>query len=267
MSQVFFAELEIPEPHRNLGVGSASGLADGSDAGRDREPTPGASAGWRTHYGDTNFDPGGGAGCDKARYSDSARRGRTALIQARHARGDQPGGRGSSVRCAFRPYRHGRAKLRAAKASPRREFRLSVMSCTTRQFTSAQKRTARAIILKRHGLQQGGYVLATTHRAENVDDPSRLRSIFEGLAETARKIPVVCPLHPRARKALQREGLLNGLSGRMLMIEPVSYLEMLRSGEGRPLNRDRLRRCAEGGLFLRRALCHVARRDRMDRAR
>ena len=50
------------------------------------------------------------------------------------------------------------------------------------------------------------YALATVHRAENTDDPERLRNIFEALAEISKDIPVVLPLHPRTRKALDDIG-------------------------------------------------------------
>jgi UDP-GlcNAc3NAcA epimerase len=70
----------------------------------------------------------------------------------------------------------------------------------------------------------GDFVLATLHRAENTDDPVRLRAIVSALNEIHSSIlPVILPLHPRTRNALQQGGLsLNGH-----VIEPVGYLEML----------------------------------------
>lgn len=72
------------------------------------------------------------------------------------------------------------------------------------------------------GLQ--GYVLATFHRAENTDDPQRLAEIVAGLNEVHRQVaPVVVPLHPRTRGAIERAGL----AAQFTTIEPVGYLEML----------------------------------------
>jgi len=68
------------------------------------------------------------------------------------------------------------------------------------------------------------YLLATIHRAENTDDPARLRAIFYALAAVAREWPVVMPLHPRTRAALAREGLADQPGIRI--IDPVGYLEM-----------------------------------------
>ncbi|KAG5180372.1 UDP-N-acetylglucosamine 2-epimerase [Tribonema minus] len=82
--------------------------------------------------------------------------------------------------------------------------------------------------LSRLNLSPGGYVLATVHRAENTDDPARLRVIVAALSDTARKLPVVWPLHPRTRGVLLREGLLDRLEAcGVRLVEPVGYLDMV----------------------------------------
>jgi UDP-GlcNAc3NAcA epimerase len=45
-------------------------------------------------------------------------------------------------------------------------------------------------------------------------------------------VPVVLPLHPRTRKALEREGLLNAVEEACTVMEPVGYLDMLRLEKG-----------------------------------
>jgi UDP-N-acetylglucosamine 2-epimerase len=83
----------------------------------------------------------------------------------------------------------------------------------------------RSKILKRLHLQPKGYALATVHRAENTDDPERLRSIFQALETIAEGgLSVVVPLHPRTRKQLE---LLKLSLKKLQLVEPVSYLEML----------------------------------------
>jgi UDP-GlcNAc3NAcA epimerase len=69
------------------------------------------------------------------------------------------------------------------------------------------------------------YVLATIHRAENTDDPKRLRAVFEGLTQVARRIPVVLPLHPRTRKGLGRAA--GEFISNLMLIHPVGYLDMV----------------------------------------
>lgn len=76
-------------------------------------------------------------------------------------------------------------------------------------------------------LTERGYVLATCHRAENTDDPSRMRNIAAGLGELAKDIPVVLPLHPRTRQIIADRGLLGLLSG-VQIVEPLSFLDMIR---------------------------------------
>lgn len=71
-----------------------------------------------------------------------------------------------------------------------------------------------------------GYALATIHRAENTDDPARLRTIFEGLDLAARREPVIVPLHPRTRKALEQTR--RSWSPGLRLIDPVGFLDMQR---------------------------------------
>lgn len=70
----------------------------------------------------------------------------------------------------------------------------------------------------------GDFILATLHRAENTDDPDRLENIVAALNEIhASDIPVVLPLHPRTKAAIEKHGLkLN-----VFLIDPVGYFEMV----------------------------------------
>lgn len=96
-------------------------------------------------------------------------------------------------------------------------------------------------------LSHSPFALCTIHRAENTDDPDRLRSILEALVEISKDMTVVVPLHPRTKKAIERakgqwlkakgDDLSFALSPSPLaqrtllpsikIIEPVSYLDML----------------------------------------
>jgi UDP-N-acetylglucosamine 2-epimerase (non-hydrolysing)/UDP-GlcNAc3NAcA epimerase len=81
---------------------------------------------------------------------------------------------------------------------------------------------ADAGVFDRLGVERGGYLLATAHRAANVDDPSRLRSLVEVLTRV--QGPVVLPLHPRTRARLVAAGLLEALDG-VVQAPPLGYLE------------------------------------------
>ncbi len=78
-------------------------------------------------------------------------------------------------------------------------------------------------LLERLGVQPGGYLLATVHRAGNTDDPGRLAGIMAGL--NAIPEPIVFPVHPRTRQAIARYGV--PAAPHIRMIEPVGYLDML----------------------------------------
>ncbi len=47
------------------------------------------------------------------------------------------------------------------------------------------------------------FILATIHRAENTDNAVRLKSIFDGFAKIGKEVPIILPLHPRTRKAIE----------------------------------------------------------------
>jgi len=82
-------------------------------------------------------------------------------------------------------------------------------------------------ILEQYHLQPQQYILTTIHRAENTDDPVRLRAIFEGLSEVAKETRVVLPLHPRTKAALIRDSLYETVIKSLIVIPPVGYLDMV----------------------------------------
>lgn len=81
-------------------------------------------------------------------------------------------------------------------------------------------------ILKRLGADPGDYFLATLHRAENTDDKRRLTSILEAFGVLGQTRKLVLPLHPRTHKKIREFGLEHLISG-LTVIEPVSFLEMV----------------------------------------
>ena len=79
--------------------------------------------------------------------------------------------------------------------------------------------------LAEHGVRGGEYLLLTAHRAGNVDDPERLRALVELIAVLP--APVVFPLHPRTRARLLDAGLageLERIDG-LRLTEPLGYVQ------------------------------------------
>jgi len=81
-------------------------------------------------------------------------------------------------------------------------------------------------VLDQLGVMAGGYFLVTAHRQENVDNEKRFRGILEGLELVNKEfdLPVLYPIHPRARKQLKAFGIaVNGVR----VVDPLDYLSFL----------------------------------------
>jgi len=86
---------------------------------------------------------------------------------------------------------------------------------------------AQSDIAGRLGLRPGArYALVTLHRPSNVDDREKLRGLLRALDELARDIAVIFPIHPRTRRNAEEAGL-DGELGRLVVTEPLGYLEFL----------------------------------------
>jgi UDP-N-acetylglucosamine 2-epimerase (non-hydrolysing)/UDP-GlcNAc3NAcA epimerase len=83
---------------------------------------------------------------------------------------------------------------------------------------------ARIEVLERFGVEPGAYLLATAHRAGNVDDPVRLEALVDVLATVPG--PVVLPLHPRTAARLDAAGLRARLDAAgVVLAPPLGYLD------------------------------------------
>ncbi|MBU1349025.1 UDP-N-acetylglucosamine 2-epimerase (non-hydrolyzing) [Patescibacteria group bacterium] len=88
-------------------------------------------------------------------------------------------------------------------------------------------------MLARLGLSEKTYGVLTLHRPENVDDPVVFRNLWETIHIVADRLPLVFPVHPRTKSRIESLGLASHADVRM--IDPVGYVEMialLRSAKG-----------------------------------
>jgi len=92
-------------------------------------------------------------------------------------------------------------------------------------FLSFQEKTHGCDILDRLDLDGKEYALLTTHRAENVDDPAKLKGMLKAIQEAEMK--VVFPIHPRTKNKLKENGISLDASN-IHTIAPVGYVEMLK---------------------------------------
>ncbi len=93
-----------------------------------------------------------------------------------------------------------------------------------------RERAERSAILEENDLPSGGYAVLTLHRPANVDDAGVLGRLFDVLEVVQRDGPVVFPVHPRTRAALDRFGLSARIEGlaNLRLLDPVGYLDFLK---------------------------------------
>jgi len=79
-------------------------------------------------------------------------------------------------------------------------------------------------IIEKLGFKKKDYVLATVHRAENTNDPNRLKNITEAFLEIEN---LVFPCHPRTENFLKKYGLWEDLKRKTTLLKPIGYFDML----------------------------------------
>lgn len=223
MSDVFFDELGIPKPAFNLGIGGGS---HGQNTGRMIEGIEkillSEKPDWLLVYGDTDSTLAGALAAVKLH------------IPVAHV---EAGLRSFNRRMPEEINRiltdHAANILFAPTLTAVRHLADEgitgdkVINTGDVMFDAAlfygQKANAHSQVLQTLKLQPKQYVLATIHRAENTDDPVRLKAIIDGMAKSDKYI--VLPVHPRTRARLQSNNLQ--LPKNVMAIDPVGYLDMV----------------------------------------
>ncbi len=222
MSDVFFEEMSIPQPHYNLNI---NGLGHGAMTGQMLEKIEGVlekeQPDWVLVYGDTNSTIAGALAAKKLH------------IKVAHIE----------------------AGLRSFNMKMPEEInriltdRISdILFCPTdKAVDNLQKEGYSNIncqIVKNGDVMQDAaffyadkakkpecnlperFILCTVHRAENTDDPAKLKDIFSALEEISKGCTVLLPLHPRTKAKLAESGY-DLLQSHIYFIQPVGYLEMV----------------------------------------
>jgi UDP-N-acetylglucosamine 2-epimerase (non-hydrolysing) len=89
-----------------------------------------------------------------------------------------------------------------------------------------RQRSEESSILETLGVAGRDYAVLTLHRPSNVDDPCVLDGLLTAVDRLQREVPVVFPVHPRTRKALN--GRVNGSMPDLLLTDPLGYLDFLK---------------------------------------
>jgi UDP-N-acetylglucosamine 2-epimerase len=225
MSQVFFDELGLPAPAYNLEVGSAPhGAQTGLMLARAEEVLLKEGPDWVLVYGDTNSTLAGALAAAKLHIP-------VAHVEA----GLRSFNRGMPEEInrvltdhvsdlLFCPTETSVKNLGREGISKGVHLVGDVMYDSLLYYLPLAE--GRSTILNDLGLTSP-YALCTVHRAENTDDPARLRGILSALNQIAADgLPIVLPLHPRTRERLKDDGSFSPHPG-LRMVDPVGYGDML----------------------------------------
>ncbi|MEA1953175.1 MAG: UDP-N-acetylglucosamine 2-epimerase (non-hydrolyzing) [Campylobacterota bacterium] len=220
MSDIFFEEMQIPKPHYFLGIGGKShGAMTGQMIEKIEEVCLKEKPDWVIVYGDTNSTLAGALVASKLHI-------KLAHIEA--------GLRSFNMQMPEEVNRILTDRISNILFCP---TDTAIQNLENEGFENFDCK-----IIKSGDVMQDGalfykslsqkpklnisedFILCTIHRAENTDNESRLKNIFEALEEIAQTKQVILPLHPRTKKILAE---LEINSSCLTIIEPVGYLEMV----------------------------------------
>lgn len=226
MSDAFFDDLGIPEPHINLEVGSDTHAQQTAAIMQRFEPVCIAERpDLVLVYGDVNSTVAAALVAAKLGA-------RVGHVEAGLRSGDwsmpEEINRVVTDRLAdllFTPSRDADENLLAEGVPADRVHFVGNVMIDTLVFALPQARqlSARA----RYEQEAGGYVVVTLHRPSNVDDPGTLRTLFVALEKVGRRHPVIFPVHPRTRRRMADFEIPEPSGDSVRLVDPVGYLEML----------------------------------------
>jgi UDP-GlcNAc3NAcA epimerase len=223
LSTVFFAELGLPPPDIELGVALGTNTSQTARMLSALEPVLGDVAPDAILvYGDTNSTLAGALAGSQARipvaHVEAGMRSfdRTMPEELNRVLTDHAS---SLLLCSSEL---AEANLRSEGVTGRVVLTGDVMVDVA--LAVQPRARERLDLLDPYGVQPGSYIVATAHRAGNVDDPDRLRLLVELLSSLP--APVVCALHPRTSHRLREAGLLDGLEDSVKLTPPLGYVEL-----------------------------------------
>ena len=222
MSDVFFEELDIPRPDYNLGIGGGS---HGQNTGRMIEAIEkvlqSTRPDWVLVYGDTDSTLAGTLAAVKLHIPVAHVE---AGLRSFNRKMPEEINRVLTDHAAdilFAPTETGRQNLlNEGIAEDKIKLVGDVMYDASLFYKTKARKPKLPVELD---IQGSDFVLCTIHRAENTDDPQRLKNIFQGLGDSGEQI--VLPMHPRTRAKIAEWGTV--VPNNVRVIDPVGYLEMV----------------------------------------
>ncbi len=229
MSQAFFEDLELPEPHYFLGAGSGSHgeqtariMVEGEKVFLAEKPD------LVVVFGDVN---------STLACSLTARK---LLIPVAHVEAglrsfdetmpEEINRRVTDIvsNLLFTPSADGDENLAREGVNGDRVHRVgNIMIDSLVRILGRIDEKQQVAILRQWNLRQGNYVLVTLHRPSNVDEKQSLHGILAYLDRLSQKVPVVFPMHPRTKKNVESFGIEASCGDAFHIVEPVRYREFL----------------------------------------
>lgn len=223
MSDVFFEEMQIPQPNYNLNI---HGLSHGAMTGQMLEGIEKILLNEKPHfvlvYGDTNSTLAGALAAKKLHI-------KVIHVEAglRSFNMDMPEeiNRILTDRISDILFCPTDAAVQNLKNEGMDKMNVSIIKngdvMQDAALFYAREAEKKSTIIKKLGLNE--FVLCTIHRAENTDNIDNLKSIIEGLNRINQEVNVVVPLHPRTKNILDKEKIATQFT----IIEPVGYFDMI----------------------------------------
>ena len=84
-------------------------------------------------------------------------------------------------------------------------------------------------LYEKFGVEKGNYAVLTLHRPANVDNPTSLKALCDMINHLSKQMPIIFPVHPRTRKNLENTGLIRELADKpaIKLLEPQNYISFM----------------------------------------
>jgi UDP-N-acetylglucosamine 2-epimerase (non-hydrolysing) len=226
MSDTFFEDLGIPEPHVNLEVGSGT---HAQQTAAIMQRFEGVCENHRPDlvlvYGDVNSTVAASLVAAKMGIKVGHVE---AGLRSRDWTMPEEINRVVTDRLAdllFTPSRDADENLRAEGVSEERiKFVGNIMIDT---LVYGLPRARELAAFRQFNLESDNYVVVTLHRPSNVDNAATLQELMNGLGRVGQMLPVLFPVHPRTRARMKEFGTVLPSADAVQLTEPIGYLEML----------------------------------------
>ena len=225
MAEIFFTEMEIPEPKYNLGINS---LSHGAMTGRMLEEIekvllvekPSVVA----VFGDTNSTIAGALAASKLHIPVAHVE---AGLRSFNMHMPEEVNRILTDRISNFLFCPTEIAVKNLHSEGFNDFNCKVENIGDVMYDVAlyysQTSEKRSTVINDLHLKEKPFILATLHRQENTDDLQRLHAIIDAFNNLNNQFQIVLPLHPRTKHIIERENIKLSFQP----IQPVGYFDMI----------------------------------------